>query len=331
MSSVDRTQLPGLVTDAGYDVVMEAYTRKPFVYKELFQVIDTDGVEEGWTAKSVCSVTEPEETERGQNAPMRTANEVYQWYIKSRKLQEGFRIPEEMMRSSNASALITALVQEKMGGIAGGFAAKKEKMAADIFNRGSISAGDRNVFKGSYPGHANPNEGLIYDGKPFFAASGNGHPLGLKTATTLYNQDALALSLANLNAARTLHVKTNAYNEAGEFIGGNEPDVLVVPAELAAEADVLVRSTLKPGTAQNDSNFFQGRYRVVAWSYLTDTDGWFLGAAKMGLRAYDSGLPTIHISAPDEDNGNVTVRLCSYFGAGVTQWRDWTAHATSTS
>ena len=331
MSSVDRTQLPGLVTDAGYPVVMEAYNRKPFIFPDLFEVIPTDGVEEGWTAKSICSVTEPEETERGQNAPKRTVDEVYQWYIKSRKLQESMTIPEEMMRSPNASAMIMQLVQTKMGGFAGGFAAKKEKMAADVFNRGSIAAGDRSVFKGTFPGHSNPNEGLIYDGKPFFATSGNGHPLGLKTATTLLNHDANALNQTNLSTARTLHMKTNGYNEAGEFIGGNEPNVIVVPIELATTAEVLINSTLQSNTALNDINWAQGRYRVIPWGYLTDTDGWFFGTAKSGIRVYDSGMPQIYISAPDEDNGNVTIRLVSYFGAGVTQWRDWSAHATSTS
>ena len=69
---------------------------------------------------------------QASGAPMRGAAEVYQWYIKNRKLQEGFRVPEEMLRSPNANNLITQLVQEKMGGIAGGFAAKKEDMAAAI-------------------------------------------------------------------------------------------------------------------------------------------------------------------------------------------------------
>lgn len=331
MSSVDRTQLPGLVTDTGYPVVMEAYNRKPFVFPELFKVIPTDGLEEGFTAKSICSVTEPEEIERGQNAPMRTMDEVYQWYIKVRKLSEGMRITEEMMRSPNASALIMQLVREKMAGFAGGFAAAKEKMAAAVFNRGSITAGDRTVFKGTFPGHNNPNEGFIYDGKPFFAASGNGHPLGLKTSVTLINQDANALNVTNLSAARVLHMKTNGYNEAGEFIGGSEPNTLLVPTELATDAEVLVNSSLKSNTALNDINVFQGRYRVIPWGYLTDTDGWFFGTAKSGLRAYDSGMPEIMISAPDADNGNVTVRLISYFGAGVDQFRDWSAHATSTS
>jgi hypothetical protein len=331
MSSVDRTQLPGLVTDAGYPVVMEAYKRNPLLFPQIFEVLPTDGVEDGWTAKSLCAQTEPEEIERGQNAPARSASEGYQWFIKSRKLSGSIIIPEEMWRSSNAKGLITELITSKMGGIAGGFAAKKEKMAADVFNRGSISAGDRTVFKGSFPGHANPNEGLIYDGKPFFAASGNGHPLALKTSTTLYNQDGNALDSTNLNAAWVLHMKTNAYNEAGEFVGNVMPDMLLVPTELSAAADVLVHSMGKPGTAQNDINPYANRFNVVTWPYLTDTDGWFLGAAKAGLRAYDSGMPQILVSAPDENNGNVTVRLVSYFGCGVIQWRPWSAHATSTS
>lgn len=331
MSTVDPSQLPGLVSDVGYSVMMEGYTRDAPVYPDLFEVIPTDGTEYGHTAMSIAGTTEPEETERGIDAPGRTMDEVYQWFCKCRKLQESLVIPEEMWRSGNANALITEHIQTHMGGLGGGFMSKKERMAAALFNRGSITAGDTTAFVGSYLGHADPNNGKIYDGKPWFAATGNGHPLGIATATTKINQDANALSSANLSAAYTLHVKTNAYNEANEFVGGNRPNVLLVPAELEETADILLNSTLRPGTSQNDSNVFQGRFARKTWAYLTDSDGWFLGAAKQGIRCYDSGIPQILVSAPDRANGNVTVRLVGYFGGVVTQWRNWSAHATSTS
>jgi hypothetical protein len=72
-------------------------------------------------------------------------------------------------------------------------------------------------------------------------------------------------------------------------------------------------------------------FRVIPWWALTDTDGWFLGRARRGIRAYDSGIPKIITSVKDKLNGDSTVRLVGYFGAHVYQWRDWSAHATSTS
>ena len=64
---------------------------------------------------------------------------------------------------------------------------------------------------------------------------------------------------------------------------------------------------------------------------LTDTDGWFLGNRGMGLVAADSGDPVILVSAPEESTGDVTVRLVSYFGTWVEQFRSWTAHRTAQS
>lgn len=332
MPSVDPSQVPSLVVDTGYKPALEAYTRDPLVFPEIFEVMPCDGTSYGWTEMSIAGTTEPVETERGQDAHARTMDEVYQWFCKERKLQEMIVLPEEMLRSPNAQALIQQHIRSHIPGLAAGFAQKKERMAAAIFNYGSYTAGRTDAFVGSYLGHTDPNNGKIYDGKPFFAASGNGHPLGLATSTTKVNQDANTLTATNLDSAYILHTSTNAYSEANEFMGGNRPDVLLVPPGLESTADVLINSTLRPGTANNDKNTYEGRFKRITWSYLTvNSSGWFLGGAKQGIRVYDSGVPEIIVSEPDRNNGNVTVRLVSYFGVVVRNWRPWSAHNTATS
>lgn len=331
MSTVDPTQLPSLVTDVGYQPMVESYNRDPMVWPELFDVRACSGAEYGHTEMSIAGATEPEETERGQDAPGRTLDEVYQWFAKIRKLQERIVLPEEMLDAPNARELITEHLSERIPGLALGFAAKKERMAAAMFRHGAFTAGDAAAFVGSYVGHVDPNNGKIYDGKPWFAASGNGHPLGLATATTKVNHDTNALSSTNLSAAYVLHTSTNAYSEANEFIGGNMPDTLLVPPDLEETADVLLNSSLRPGTAQNDANTFQARFKRRTWAYLDDTDGWFLGKAKAGIRAYDSGLPQILTSDRDRNNGSVTIRLVSYWGGVVTNFRPWSGHRLPTS
>jgi hypothetical protein len=203
-------------------------------------------------------------------------------------------------------------------------------MAADIFLYGSYTAGHKDTFDGSFPAHADPYPKFIYDGKPLFAASGNGHPLFLDTSVLKYNQDALALSAANLEAARILMTRTNAVDEANQLIR-IDPDMLIVPPELEQSADVLLGSTQAPGSANNDINTQRGRYRRLTWRYLTDTDAWFLGASRKGLKFGDAGDPRILVSAPDPKTGDVTIRFVSYAGRVATDWRYWTAHATATS
>lgn len=330
MSSIDPTQIPGLVTDAGYPVMLEMYGQEPTLRGEIFEIVPITGTEYGMTEKVIVGADEPALIPYGADSHSRTADEGYQWFLSVKKMAEDMVIREEEYRNPNAMAILSAKIASNAGRFGQGFQRVKEKMAADIFVYGSYTAGHLATFDGSYPAHADPYPKYIYDGKPFFAASGNGHPLFLDTSTTKYNQTANALSAANLESARILMTRTNAVDEAGQIIR-IDPDVLVVPPELEQSADVLLQTVSAPGTANNDVNTQRGRYRRLTWRYLTDTDAWFLGAARRGLKFADAGDPRILVSAPDPKNGDVTIRFVSYAGRAVTDWRFWTAHATSAS
>jgi hypothetical protein len=55
------------------------------------------------------------------------------------------------------------------------------------------------------------------------------------------------------------------------------PKTLLIPPELVPTAAVILNSELRPGGANNDINWMQGRIKeVVSWSYLTDPDAWFI-------------------------------------------------------
>ena len=332
MSSVSASQVPALVSDVGYKIAMESYaSADPAVWPILFDTIPLTGEEEGFSARTIVGTTEPAVTRRGADAPARTMEEGYQWYGKVDKLQEAIILPEELWKSPNAKALIEARIKTAIPGLSKGFMNAKERMAVRLFNKGAMTAGDLVAFDGNFPGHVDPYPKFIYDGKPWFAASGNGHPAYLKAATTFVNHDANTLSSSSLTSAYTLHTVTNARSEADEFVGGNIPNTLVVPADLRETALVLLGTMNRPGTANNDINVNRDLYNLVVWPWLTDTNGWFLGRAKEGIKAADSGAPMIFTSEPDPRNGNITVRLVSYFGAWVDQFRPWSAHATSTS
>jgi phage major head subunit gpT-like protein len=62
-------------------------------------------------------------------------------------------------------------------------------------------------------------------------------------------------------------------------------DTLLVPPALEKEARILVESTGRPESADNDVNVDKGTLRVVVWDYLTSTTNWFL---------IDSGLHEIN-------------------------------------
>jgi len=330
MPTVHPSQLPGLVTDAGYGVMMESYAQEPAVRNLVFEIMDLDGYEEGFSEAVIVGADEPDVIARGGIAPARTFDQGYRWTCKVDKLAERIEITEEMMRDPNADAKIGGMISAFAKRFGEGFARKKEKLAADVFNKGAYTAGHLDTFDGAYPGHADSHPKFIYDGKPFFAASGNGHPLFLEPATTKVNFDTNSLTSTNLELARILMSRTNAVDEANQKISVT-PNVLLVPPELAQTAEVILGSLQVPGSANNDINTLRGRYQPVSWRYLDDTDGWFLGAAKKGVRLYDSGDPMLFAEPKNDSSGTWTIRMTSYFGRVVTDWRQWSAHRSAQS
>lgn len=330
MSSVDPSQIPGLVTDAGYPVMLEAYSQEPAMRQMIFEMEACDGTEYGVTERVIVGADEPAEIPYGGSSHSRTVDEGYQWWLKQRKLAEDIVIREEEYRNPNANALLASRVASAAGRFGQGFQRKKEQIAADLFIYGAYTAGRIAVFDGSFPGHPDSYPAYIYDGKPWLAASGNGHPLFLDSSVTKYNKTANSLTSTNLETARILMSRTNAVDEANQVIR-IDPDVLVVPPELTQTAEIILNSLQAPGSANNDVNTMRGRFGLLQWRYLTDTDGWFLGTARRGLKFRDSGDPMITVSEPDRKTGDVTIRFVSYAGAAVTDWRYWSGHNISAS
>jgi len=67
-------------------------------------------------------------------------------------------------------------------------------------------------------------------------------------------------------------------------------DTLLVPPELEQTAWEIVSSDKEVNSADNTANFWKGRYKVVVWPYLADTNNWFLidsRFAKMFLKWFD--------------------------------------------
>lgn len=331
MPSIHPSQLPGLVTDAGYGVMIEAYDQELAVRSQLFETRFINPSDEGFTEKVIIGDDEPDVIERGEVAPSRTLDEGYQWFHKVKKLAEKVEITEEMMSDPNATAKIGDMIATLSRRYGQGFQRKKERMAADIFNKGAFTAGHLATFDGSYPGHDDNYPKFIYDGKPFFAASGNGHPLFGAASVTPYNATANTLTSTNLETVRILMTRTNAVDEFNREIS-IMPDVLLVPPELEQTADVILGSVQAPGTAQNDINTQRGRYRRISWRYLSDTDGWILGKARQGLMQYELRTgPMMSVEPKNDGSGTMIVRWRDYYGVGVTNWRYWSGHRLPTS
>jgi len=197
----------------------------------------------------------------------------------------------------------------------------KEKFYAKFFNYGAMTAGN-DVFNNSITGVLTDSSGdLIYDGKAFFATD---HPDRVGNTYSNYSASN-SLTHSNLKTVYTTYTTTNNRDERGEVID-LLPDVLLIPPALKFTAQEILNTTLIPNSADNTTNVLAAIVEVLPWSYLTDTDGWFLGRRKMGLMATQREDVTIDFWQ-DETSKDYFASVFTRFGGCVdkkictTRWQ----------
>lgn len=134
----------------------------------------------------------------------------------------------------------------------------REVHAASVFN---------NAFSSSYVGG---------DGKALCATD---HPRSPNDATTQSNKGTTALSHDAVVVAETAMMGfTDSKGNPMNIV----PDTLLVPVALRTTALTITGSSLKSGTANNDTNTLDG-YRTSVSKYLTDANNWWLIDSRMAL------------------------------------------------
>jgi len=98
------------------------------------------------------------------------------------------------------------------------------------------------------------------------------------TTTTVGNSGTTALSATAVEATRLLGRQFT--DETDNLMIANF-DTLLVPPNLEETAWEIVNANGKLGTADNDPNFSKGKYRIIVWDYLTDTNNWFMIDSRM--------------------------------------------------
>ena len=329
MSSVDVSQVPALIAQDLFPVMFQTYEAQPQVAPQICEMMPTDGSMYGTKGTVIGGLGAPKIVLDGEEINADTFNQAYTWQCKIVRLARRVDIPKRMMDGSDAAAKVGSLLAQHGKSWGQSFAQTKEERVAAVFQRGTIAAGDKSVFDGSFPDNADPNIGFIFDGKPFFAATGNGHVLSANSATPFNLTAALALDSTGLQTVLTAMRTTNAIDDRGQKVM-IMPKLLVVPPGLEYTAKTLLNSALVPESANNGINTLQGMLAPVVWRYLTDdTDAWFVGTGE-GVRVYDSGAPEIETQY-DAKSQVLSVVAYSYHGVAVTDWRGWYAANKATS
>lgn len=320
----NRSEFTELLTARSYGWMWETYNTFDPVYPKIFDVkTSVSGQEKNTTGIGMGRLTE-----RAEGDPIIESNslEGYTVVAKNRTFSDSFSMTAEFV-DDTPKEKIANIMQDLAGSWGEGVMATKEAFAADFFNYGGLTAGHDN-FNGSQTGGLpDPTGDLCYDSKPFFNLSGN-----LRTAkngSTYYNGVALSLSDTNLKTLYQLMTTTNNRNERGEIVS-IKPNVLLIPPALRFTAKAILESDKVLGSGNNDINTAQNILQPIEWEYLTDTDAWFPGMAKKGLRWYDRKQPVIDFYQ-HETNKKFYATIDARWGAEMNNWRFWGGSNFATS
>jgi phage major head subunit gpT-like protein len=99
-------------------------------------------------------------------------------------------------------------------------------------------------------------------------------------------------------------------------------DTLLVPPELEQTAWEIINASGKMSTADNDPNFWKGKYKVLVWDYLTDSNNWFLidsRYAKLFLKWFDR-IPVEFNKDKDFDTYISKWSVYTRYSYGFSDW-----------
>ena len=332
MSSIDLSALPELLGQEMYPVTFQKYDAQPKMYPLLGEVETIDLGFVGDKGTVVTNLGQPIRVRNGAEIEADTMEKAYSWYLAGHGFGRRIDIPLDALAANDATDKVIGKLRKAAGDWGEGFATYKEEQVAGMFQKGTLSAGSLDYFDGTFDGQDDPYPKFVYDGKPWFAATGNGHPLSAHSATPFNLTASLSLSQANLQTVMTAMRDTNAVDDRGRKVLVM-PDTLLVPTGLEYTAKTIVNSNQIAGSANNDINVIQGALTVMPWRYLADSasaSSWWVGQRGKGLLIKDSGVPVITFSV-DQKTRVVSFIAFGRFGAAVNDWRFWYAANKATS
>lgn len=175
----------------------------------------------------------------------------------------------------------------------------KETVAANVLNR---------AFNSSYTGG---------DGKELLATD---HPTSDGTQS---NELTAAADLSEASIEDLLIQIMNAKDTRGLRIA-LKGKKLIVPPNLAFEATRILKSNLQNDTGNNAINAVRSMgllpEGVMVWSFLTDTDAYFIKTDADGLKLFNRRALSLEKDG-DFDNGNFKHKATERFAVGWDDWR----------
>lgn len=324
--SLSPTEIGKYAINLGYEVVASAYQPDQLYFPKFTRVIPIAAMMDapyGHKSIGLVSGATPRPRRDGEEIQAGRMAESYPWQLATTEYADSLKIPDSLLQAANAQRRVQSLIETFVSEFSKRAGILKDQFIADMLQKGTLAAGSVDFFNDGYVGQAAISPGKIYDGKPWFAASGNAHPLKAANNTGAQGVNltaSLALSATNLDTATTAMSQTNAVDEAGKRILIT-PRWLVVPRQLRTTALQILQSEGSPADATNAINPMRGMLEPLIHPFLTDdTDAWWVLTGDAGVTVADSGAPVI-VTYREEETMSTVVQASFRFGAAVNDWR----------
>lgn len=270
-------------------------------------------LEEDFIPKLYSVETPTLETERGTSlTPMELFSEFagivsyggptqgYNWNTTSREYAKGIQIERKLVEYDQFN-----VIEGRMKLLARSARQSRQVLAASGFSNAFI---------------VDPN--YVHSENVALCSDSHTTPMaGVSTTTGFDNAITDALSPASLKAA---YIQGRKFKDnAGQPVDSFEFDELLVPVDLKDRAAEIFETGTGLDTAEGTINVLKGRYRVVDWIRLTDTNNWFLingSARKENLFWFDKVKPEF---ARAEDFDGIIAKYRGYYIChyGRADWR----------
>jgi len=246
-------------------------------------------------------------TEGGPTSFNNTPGEKYIYNQEHIELARGFAITRKTIDDN--------LYKTEFGpnamGLRNAFLRTEELYASDVLNSG-------NVYNSAIGG----------DGVALFATN---HPVDGGTVSNIASPAVSLNESALLNAQ--VAVNANWRDNANQRMNA-KPSRLVIPPQLEPVAIRLLKTELRPGTAQNDVNAILSTQGGIpqghlVWNYLTSSFAWFLQTDQPGL-IYMDRIPFETDMSVEFSTDNLLVKGYMRESWSYNDWRcGYASYATS--
>ena len=270
----------------------DKYSEIPEMFTQVLHVNTSDKQDEKDSAVTGFGLLQ----QTAEGAPIDYDDPISMYDVRYTHLKytKGFKVSEEMYEDDQYS-----IMNKKPAALARSARRTAESQAANVLNNAftsTVTGGDGDEL--CAVGHARADGGT---------AQSNASATGI-TLSSDANLETAILALRGQLDDRGQKIMARA-------------DTLIVPPALEKEAKILVDSSLRAGTADNDVNPYKGFAKVVVWDYLTSATAWFLVDSSLHELNWFWRVRPEFKQDTAFDTGFALYKVRTRFSKGFSDWR----------